>query len=83
MRTAVALYPDIENNPHVAGLDEARLIISGVPVWALVGHWRAVGEDILQVARDYDVPEEAVEAALAYYSQHAPLIDARILANQL
>jgi uncharacterized protein (DUF433 family) len=37
----------------------------------------------LQVARDYDVPEEAVEAALAYYSQHAPLIDARILANQL
>ncbi|HLH21205.1 MAG TPA: DUF433 domain-containing protein [Chloroflexota bacterium] len=79
--TLIARY--IEDNPHAAGLDEARLIVSGVPVWALVGHWRAIGEDIAQVAHDYDLPDEAVEAALAYYRQHAALIDARILANTL
>ncbi len=36
---------------------------------------------IEQVAANYDISREAVEAAIAYYWQHKPLIDARLLAN--
>lgn len=71
----------IEAKPHLGGVEDARLVKFGVPVWALVGHWEAVGRDIDRVAHDYDVPREAVEAALAYYDRHQPAIDARIAAN--
>ena len=71
----------VEANPHRPGLDEARLRDYGVPVWALVGHLEAVDDDICQVASDYHLPREAVEAALAYYRRYRPLIDARIAAN--
>ena len=71
----------IELNPHRPGLDEARLKNYGVAVWALIGYLPAVGNDVSQVAHDYDVPVEAVEAAIAYYRRHRPLIDARIAAK--
>lgn len=73
----------IEPNPHKRRVDEAWLVECAVPVWAIVGHWRAVGGDVWQVADDYEVPTEAVEAALAYYRRHRALIDARIEANAL
>lgn len=60
---------------------EARLRLSGTHVWAIVGYWRAVHGDAARVARDYRVPLEAVRAALAYYEQHKPVIDARLAAN--
>lgn len=72
----------IEQNPHRPGLDEARVVGFGVPVWALVGHLRGVNDNVDAVARDYDIPREAVLAALAYYRQHKGLIDARIAANE-
>ena len=53
---------------------------SGVPVWALVGLWRTVDEDAATVADEYQLPLEAVEAALAYYRQHKPEIDGRLAA---
>lgn len=59
----------------------ARLRNYGVPVWALVGQWRAVDEDVDQVAQDYELPREAVEAALAYYRRNKKYIDARLLLN--
>ncbi|MBI4494497.1 MAG: DUF433 domain-containing protein [Chloroflexi bacterium] len=71
----------IEPNPHRPGVDEAWVGTYGVPVWALVGHWQAIGQDADQVAQDYEVPREAVEAALAYYRRHKEAIDARIAAN--
>lgn len=71
----------IEPNPQRPGRDEARLIDSGVPVWALAGYWAAVDGNDARVAADYALPAEAVEAALAYYRRHKPLIDARIEAN--
>jgi uncharacterized protein (DUF433 family) len=40
-----------------------------------------VGDDVAQVAADYALPSEAVEAAMAYYRRHKDLIDARIVAN--
>jgi uncharacterized protein (DUF433 family) len=61
--------------------DEARLKDTGTHVWAIIGHWYAAGRDIAPVAEDYGVPQEAVEAALAYYRRHRALIDARLRMN--
>lgn len=65
---------------YPGGRADARLRDSGVPVWALVGHLRAVN-DIDQVARDYELSHAAVDAALAYYQRYKDLIDARLLLN--
>ena len=51
----------------------------GVDVWALIAYLRVVDGDIDQVSKAYDLPREAVEAALAYYSQHEKVIDARLM----
>jgi uncharacterized protein (DUF433 family) len=51
----------------------------GVDIWALIAYLRVVDGDIDQVAKAYDLPREAVEAALAYYSQHEKVIDARLM----
>jgi uncharacterized protein (DUF433 family) len=70
----------IEPNPFAPGLQEAQLVEYGIPVWALIAHLRVAG-DPQRVAEDYEVPLEAVEAALAYYALHRYLIDARIALN--
>ena len=71
----------IESNPHRPGLEDVRLREFGVPVWALIGHLHGVRWDISRTARDYRVPVEAVNAAVAYYKKHKLLIEARIDAN--
>ena len=71
----------IEPNPYRPGAAEARVVEYAVPVWALVGHLEAVHDDVAQVAHDYRLPREAVEAALAYYRRYKTLIDARLEAN--
>ncbi len=71
----------IEANPNRPGVANARIRDFGVPVSALVGYLEAVHGDVTRVAEDYRLPREAVEAAVAYYRQHKPLIDARLEAN--
>ena len=71
----------IEPSPYRPCADEARLREYGVAVWALVGYFQAVG-DLHRVAEDYDLPVEAVQAALAYFERHRPAIAARIAANR-
>ena len=56
---------------------ENQSVLTNEAVAPLLGE----GQAIEQVARDYAVSREAVEAAIAYYRQHKPLIDARLLAN--
>ena len=63
------------------GTAEARLKKYGVSVWAIVGHLEGVSGDMQQVAADYDVPEEAIQAAERYYRKHKRLIDARRAMN--
>ena len=53
----------------------------GVHVWALIGYLPAVNNDVERVAHDYDLPVEAVEAAIAYYRAHREVIDGRLAAN--
>jgi len=75
----------VEENPHYPGPADARLKDFGTAVWALISYLNgAVAGDVAQAAKDYDVPVEAVQAALAYYCQDAErrkLIDARITSN--
>jgi uncharacterized protein (DUF433 family) len=74
-------YVDPEWDRFPGGRADARLRDSGVPVWALVAHFGATGNDPVQLARDYHLPRSAVEAALAFYRQNKEYIDVRILLN--
>lgn len=71
----------IEAKPRLEGREDARLVGYGVPVWALIGYYEAVEHDEERVARDYDLPLEAVRAALAYYRQNKKAIDRMLAAN--
>lgn len=74
----------IEPNPHRAGGGYARVKAYGVSVWILVSYLQGPGADIAKAAQDYDMPEEAVQAALAYYERNERnkiLIDDRLDAN--
>lgn len=72
----------IEPHPRKRGSAEARLKGSKIAVWAVIGQLRAEGRSVPRVAEDYGLPEEAVEAALAYYQQHRAVIDERLVANE-
>ena len=71
----------LEPNPNRPGPADWWLKDSGVSVWALVGYWLTVGQDVERVASAYAVPPEAVAAALAYYRRNREIIDARLAAN--
>ncbi len=73
----------IEPDPHRAGADEVRLVDHGVAVWSLVGYLAAMNWDVEAVAKSFDVPYEAVAAALAYYRRHTEIIDNRRAANAI
>ncbi len=71
----------VEPHPWRGDVAEARLKGSKISVWAIVGHLRTVRGDVDAVASDYQLPREAVEAAIAYYHEHQAAIDARLAAN--
>ena len=71
----------IEPNPHHPGPADVRLRDYGVPVWALIGQYQATARDAACVAEGYGIPLEAMQAALAYYWQYMPVIEARLAAN--
>ncbi len=81
MRAQDLISRYIEEDPRYPGPNEARIIGYGVSVWALVGYLRTADGDVERVAADYDLPVEAVEAALAYYRRHKAAIDAQITSN--
>ncbi len=70
--------------PHStdAGLDEYWLTEPGVPVWAVVGAYKAEQSDADNVAAAYYLSREQVDATLAYYARHRELIDNRLAQNQ-
>ncbi len=73
----------IARDPRNPGLYDSRLPDYGVAVWAIISRFETVnGGDLDEAAADYDLPREAVEAALAFYEQHKCAIDARIEAQR-
>jgi uncharacterized protein (DUF433 family) len=72
----------IRPHPHHSNPADAVLAESSVPVYALIGHLPVAQGDLDQVADAYEVPREAVEAALAYYRRNRAAIDARIYTGE-
>jgi hypothetical protein len=76
----------VEFDPEQPVVDQARLMESGIAVWAIVNHTETfvegeIGGDvdaaaIVQTARDYMIPVMEVVAALEYYRMHRAAIDA-------
>ena len=68
-----------------------RLREEQIPVWAIIGHLRAIAgttdpsrftdKAVAQVAVDYDVQREAVLASMLYYKEHQCAIDTLLEAN--
>jgi uncharacterized protein (DUF433 family) len=73
----------LEVNPAKPTRTEVRTRIGAVPVWAIIGNLESHGNDTVDLAAAYDIPHDAVRAALAYYQRHASVIDARIEANTI
>jgi uncharacterized protein (DUF433 family) len=71
----------IEPNPDKGGRDEYRLRRYGIAVWAIAGYWRAGERDVERVARDFAIPRDAAEAALAYYKRNTVVLDNHLDAN--
>jgi len=80
--SSVLIARHIGPHPTNSGLDEYWLTEPGVPVWAVVGAYKAEQSDAANVAAAYHLSREQVEAALAYYVGHRELIDNRLAQNQ-
>lgn len=77
----------VEENPDHPGVHEAWFVCADAAfhVWALIGHYLAVGRDVHRLAQDFDLPGEAAEAIVREYEgndhvRHA--IDARLEPNE-
>ena len=74
----------IRPDPLRGGGGNVRLKKYWVHVWSLVGYLRGMDGDVVRVAKAFNLPVEAVQAALAYYEpneRNRILIDDRIDAN--
>ncbi len=71
----------IEFRPRDHSPDRAQIVDTGVPVAALITSLRGSGGDIASTAREYDIPCDAVVAALVSFACHSDLINARIVLN--
>ena len=61
-------------------VDDVR-VQSGYPLWNLMDAWIATGHDDDAIIREYHLDLAEWEAAKAYYLDHKPIIDARIIMN--
>jgi uncharacterized protein (DUF433 family) len=71
----VARY--IALNPYKPGRANARLVESGMAVWAFIGWLEAANWDEAQAAEDHEISSEQVRAAIAFYKRYKDIIDDR------
>jgi uncharacterized protein (DUF433 family) len=71
----------IEPHPRKPGILNARIVDRGISVTALIAYLISSAGQHSQTAQDYEVPEEAVQAALAYRRRHKDLFDTWIAEN--
>ena len=69
----------VEQSPHELGRESARLKEHGVSVVAIVTALLYHGGHLYGVAEEYELPEEAIRAAIWYYANNKQVIDARLL----
>jgi hypothetical protein len=75
----------IEPHPAKSGIANYRLkeVHGGYPVWAIIGDLAPGILTPAQVAREFRISREALDAALVFYARHREVIDARIIANRI
>ena len=71
----------IEPDQWKAGAEDARIKTYGMNVWAIMGYLKMRDGDPVNVAEGYEIPVEAVKAAIAYYRRHKHEIDCRLARN--
>jgi uncharacterized protein (DUF433 family) len=69
----------IEQSPYELGRESARLKGRRLSVATLVTSLLYHGGDLYAVADAYEIPDEAVRAAIWYYGQNKQVLDARLL----
>ena len=72
----------IEVNPNKPGPADAWVLPGCVAVWVLIRQLDLEGGAVETVANDYELPLEAVGAAIAYHKKHRKVIDQRIARNR-
>jgi uncharacterized protein (DUF433 family) len=70
------------NYDRYGGRADARLKESGVSVWAIVSYLDVYEGDLDKVAWHFELSQEELDAALAYYQRNKPYLDARVLLNE-
>ncbi len=75
----IDIYVDVSSQRLDPG--DARLTGYGYPVWIMIDALAAADNDLARVSREYELPEDAVRAAVAYYGRNREAIDARARAN--
>jgi uncharacterized protein (DUF433 family) len=75
------IAPYIVENPCKPGRANARLIDYGIAVWASIGALEAAHNNIAEVAADYELPPDAIKAAIAFYQRYKEITDDRRLGN--
>ncbi len=73
----------IRFDPTEPGVDQVRVVPADVPVWVIVAQLEGADGNVAQVAEDYELPREAVEAAIIFYRRNRAAIDARRAENHL
>lgn len=71
----------LQDHPHRPAPYEVIVGPHSVPVYALIGYLEVAKGDLCKVAEAYDVPLDAVKAAVVYYSRYPEIITARVDAN--
>ncbi len=72
----------IEEDPYKPGRANARLVESGMTVWAFIGRLEAEDWDEGCVAEHYELSPEQVKAAVAFYRRYKAIIDDRREGNR-
>ncbi len=72
----------IQPNPHKPGAAAAWVLPHHVSVWAIVMQLQLDGWNVPGVAAWYELPVEAVEAAIEFYQRHKVDVDAKIAHNR-
>ena len=69
----------IRPHPHEHGRAYAYIADTGPSVSAIIRSLLVGDRNLVEIARDWNVSEDAVRAAIAFYHRHKPYFDARFL----
>ena len=78
----IGKHIDLDYDRYPYRRADAWLCESGVSIWVIVRNLNMDHGDREEVARDFDLSQEEIDAALAYYRRHKKYVDARIILDE-